>query len=349
MLARQFAIRGLVLLAFAALASPAFCQLAPPDVLEPVNVPATVLSTVEDRGKALYLLEQARHNYRSATGGHPFTLKASFTATGQTEFEGDGKFEETVNGSHWRMTAQLGASNTVRLASGTRMYGNSATEPIPLRVQLVWAAIFYPVPVASRQGTLRMASVIYKGDPLTCILISGSVPRAPATRYYQEVEECVDPESHLLRVWSEKPGIYAEYDYTNAINFHGNVMARQISITEAGIPAVLIHIDSLEDPTEAENAALKATPALVDSFAASAPNTFPLRIPAPQGNSWEARVIVHASIGANDGNVIEAEALQNSDPQLTQAALEAVKSQHFPPTGMQREAFINVMFNLPAK
>ena len=336
-----------LILAFSAITPPALCQLAPPDVLEPVNVPARPLTTPEERGQAQDLLAEARRNYRSGSGGHPFTIKASFTATGATAFEGDGRFEETVGGnSHWRMTGQLAGATIVRLGSGGHTYGNSASEPVPLRLQLVWAAIFFPVPtIPSDMAMLRTASVNYKGSSLTCILLSGWVSTQPATRFYQEREACVDAETHLLRVWSEKPGIYAEYDYANSISFHGNVMARRITITEAGQPVVAIRIDSLEDPTPAEEASLKPTPDLVEASPVALPSAFPLRVPAREGFSLDSRVIVHASISATDGKVLEAEALQNTA--LTRAALEAVKAQHFPPNGTQREAFINVMFNLP--
>jgi hypothetical protein len=59
-------------------------------------------------------------------------------------------------------------------------------------------------------------------------------------------------------------------------------------------------------------------------------------------------VVVHASID-DQGKVIEAEALQNSDPGLSNAALSFVKSSTYPPRRLARgpvqtEAFINVEF-----
>ena len=345
----SFSLRACVLFAIAAIPASAFAQVAPPDVLEPVSEPPNVLSAVEDRNNALDLLDRARRNYRSASGGHPFTLKASFTATGQTAFEGDGIIQESVSSdSRWRMTAKIGSATFVRLATEGHMYGNSATEPMPLRLQLIWTAIFNPVPAFNTNSAmLRSASVTYKGGLLTCVLSSGWVATEPVTRFYQEREACVDPETHLLRVWSQKPGIYAEYDYAGAIDFHGNIMARQITITEAGSPTVVIRIDSLEDLTETDEATLKATAGLMKTFPVAGTWDFPMHVPSVEGYAPNKRVIVHASIDALDGKVVEAEALQTTDPALTRAALEAVKAQHFTPTGMQREAFINVMFNLP--
>jgi hypothetical protein len=116
--------------------SVAFCQLAPADAFEPVNQLAVYLGTTEQRSKAIYLVDQARHNYRPGTGAHPFTLKASFTSTGQTSFEGDGTFEETVMGADYHMVAKLGGSTIVRVMSGGRAFGNTANDPLPLRLQL---------------------------------------------------------------------------------------------------------------------------------------------------------------------------------------------------------------------
>src|SRR5580700_6645869 len=51
-------------------------------------------------------------------------------------------------------------------------------------------------------------------------------------------------------------------------------------------------------------------------------------------------VIVHA--------VLDAEVLQNSDRELSRAAMDLVRSTSFSPSGFQQEVFINVQFHLPA-
>jgi len=328
-------------------ASPAFCQVAAPDVFEPVLENAKVLTSVEDRDSALNLLDLARHSFRPGTGGHPFVLRASFNATGQTEFEGNGTLQEiVVSNAHWRMTAQIGRTTVVRLATNAGMYGTSATEPVPLRLQLIWTAIFNPIPpLQVNSAMLRSAAVSYQGSSLVCVLSSGWIPAQSTSRYYQERESCVDPETHLLRVWSEKPGIYADYDYENAIDFHGNLVPRRIAISEGGNPLVVIHIDSVEDLADRDQDVLKPTPDLVKTFPFVSTWDFPIHIPPIEGVPLNSRVIVHASVSALDGSVIEAEALRSTNPILTRAAIEAVKSQHFNPNGTQREAFINVQFN----
>ena len=59
-------------------------------------------------------------------------------------------------------------------------------------------------------------------------------------------------------------------------------------------------------------------------------------------------VIVHAILDAQDDRVLDAEVLQNSDRDLSRAAMNLVKSTSFSPSGFQQEVFINVQFHLPA-
>jgi hypothetical protein len=54
-------------------------------------------------------------------------------------------------------------------------------------------------------------------------------------------------------------------------------------------------------------------------------------------------VLVHATID-RDGHVLEAEALQNSNPELAAKAIDIVRSRMQSRGSVQREAFVNVEF-----
>jgi hypothetical protein len=69
--------------------------------------------------------------------------------------------------------------------------------------------------------------------------------------------------------------------------------------------------------------------------------------PDPGTPAYIQPVIVHATIGDNDGQVLEAEALQTSNRELADTAVDIVRNSSFDPTGMQREVFINVQFHQP--
>jgi hypothetical protein len=86
------------------------------------------------------------------------------------------------------------------------------------------------------------------------------------------------------------------------------------------------------------------------SFALGSPNRFPMRVDptdAPTSTYFQP-VIVHAILDAQEGRVLDAEALQNSDPDLSRAAMDLVRNTSFEPSGLQQEVFINVQFHMPA-
>ncbi len=338
------------LVAFALAAASAFCQMAPlpADRHELVTGFAQLLNSPDQRAVAVDLLKRAQQNYNlQESGGAPFVLKASFTSNGQLPYEGYGEMEETWQGANWRWTAWLGGSTQIRVASGGKIYGT--TDPVPLRLQMARSAIFWPITGALQRETIRSAAVKYKGKKITCLLLSGGVAAVPASRFWVETEYCIDPSSGLLEMWSEAPGIYVTYDYDDAISFHGHAIARQISVVENGDTLLQIRVNKLEDAGTIDPSIFQPTPEMLaqgPSFTLSAPGRFPIRVqPDPNVLVGSIQpVIVHATIGDNDGQVREAEALQTSDRELADAALEIVRNSTFEPTGMQREAFVNVQF-----
>ena len=200
---------------------------------------------------------------------------------------------------------------------------------------------------------MRAANVERDGKAMSCLLLSYSIPPNPAPRSWVEREYCIDPATGLLQMWSEAPGIYALYDYNGAANFHGHTLPRQISIFEDGRLAVQVRVESLEDAPNLDPNLFKPTPEMMDageSFKLAAPRRFPVRVDpsdAPTSPFFQP-VIVHAILDAQDGSVLDAEALQNSDRDLSRAAIDLVRSNSFQPSGFQQEAFINVQFHMPA-
>ena len=72
---------------------------------------------------------------------------------------------------------------------------------------------------------------------------------------------------------------------------------------------------------------------------------YPIPVPTRQGviPTTVQPVFVHATID-REGRVIEAEALQNSNPELAAKAIDTVKSSNQGPGRVQREVFVNVEF-----
>ncbi len=201
---------------------------------------------------------------------------------------------------------------------------------------------------------IRSANAELNGKPVTCLLLSAGVAENPAPRAWVEEEYCIDSATGLLQMWSAAPGIYAEYDYEGATEFNGHTLPRQISIFEGGAFAVQARVESFGDPGQIDANAFKPGPEMTDageSFTLSGSRRFPMRVDPSDGptSTYFQPVIVHATLDAQEGRVIDAEVLQDSNQDLSRAALELVKSSSFHATGFQQEVFINVQFHLPAR
>ena len=333
-----------------------FAQTNPPpsDPHEPgIHQPRT-LSSPGERSAAIELLQHARQDLNMHTFG-AYELKASFQTSGATQNEGDGTMEELSNGPEWRWTAQMQGVSVVRMGGNGHAYGANPNEPVPLRIQEIRAALHWPIfRNAGALSVIRSATAQLNDKPVTCVLLSSGGPDNPEPRAWTEEEYCIDPATGLLQMWSAAPGIYAEYDYEGATEFNGHTLPRQISIFEGGALVVQARVESFGDPGEIDPSAFKPGPEMTDageSFTLSGTRRFPMRVDPSDGptSTYFQPVIVHATLDAQEGRVIDAEALQNSNQDLSRAALELVKSTSFHGTGFQQEVFINVQFHLPAR
>ena len=334
----------------------------PPDPHEMVTHEPRTLTKPADRSAALDLLDRARQNFNLHDISTPYALKVSFETNGATEMEGEWTMDEISDGgAHWRwmtmttttMTATAQDSVVIRIGANGRVYGTNPSAPVPLRVQLVRSALHWPIMRNAGASAIRAADVERDGQAISCLLLSASIPPNPAPRSWVEREYCIDRATGLLQMWSEAPGIYAVYDYSGAAPFHGHTLPWQIVIFEDGRPAVQVRVESFEDAPNLDPNLFKLAPEMADageSFTLASPSRFPMRVDpsdAPTSPFFQP-VIVHAILDAQDGSVLDAEALQNSDKDLSRAAIEMVRSTSFPPSGFQQEAFINVQFHMPA-
>jgi hypothetical protein len=326
----------------------------PPDRREMVTRDPRTLTKPADRSAAIDLLDRARQNYNLHDISTPYALEVSFETSGAAQYEGDWTMEELSDGgSHWRWMAKSNDSPVIRIGTDGHVYGTNPSEPIPMRVQMVRSALYWPIVHNVGAHEIRAAKVERDGKTFSCVLLSHSLPPNPAPRSWVENEYCVDSARGRLQMWSEAPGIYVLYDYIGAADFHGHTLPRQIAIFEDGQLTVQARVESLKDAADIDPSLFKPTPEMADtggSFTLAAPNRFPMRVDPTDGptSSFFQPVIVHATLDAEDGSVLDAETLQNSDRQLSSAALDLVRSTTFQPSGFQQEAFINVQFHMPA-
>src|ERR1700691_2066415 len=280
---------------FRLLAAPLFCfpsvfsqTTGPPaDPHEMVTHEPRTLSKSADRSAAIDLLNHARQNFNLHDIHSPYALKVSFETNGAAQLEGEGTMEELYDGqSHWRWTEQLQDSHVIRIGDDGHVYGTDPSKPVPLRVQLVRSVLLRPIVQTPASFVMRKADVEREGKTMSCLLLSYSLPPNPAPRSWVEREDCIDPATGLLQLWSEAPGIYAVYDYNGAAEFHGHTLPRQIAIFEEGRLAVQARVESRKHVSDIDPNLCQPTAEMVDdggTFALSAPTRLPILVDPSDG------------------------------------------------------------------
>jgi hypothetical protein len=355
-------VRSLLVFLVAVPVSPLFAQTAvgplPADPLELATGATLKVANPENRALVLSLLERARQNTSElyAAGGPAFHLKLSYFSSGQSGNTSAGVMDEIrySRQTFWRWSATLGDYSQVRIFQNGVPYDEKRPGPIPLRLQMVRGAVIWSMANVRPGMMIRMASAQWHGMEVMCALLSAAEEMSASPgRHWDEREYCIDTKSALLRIYSEAPGMYTVYDYDGALPFHGRTVAPQISIFEGGETVLQIHLQTLQDAGAPDPALFTPTkemlargPGIVLIPAAR----FRVVAAPPAGHSGRlGPVMVHASTD-DQGKVVEAEALQNSDPGLSSAALFLVKRSTYPPavraTGtVQGEIFVNVEFD----
>ena len=315
------------------------------DSHELVTGPTEILVTPEQRQSALDLLENVQHNFNESMSGFPYSLKVSFKGSGDTDYEGDGMMESEQARPNWRWTARVGGLAPTRMMVHGKIYGT--VDPVPLRVQMVRGALFRPIPGSPSRKAIRVADVEFNGEQVKCVLLAGTGPPVGRPREWSDREYCVEPRTGRLMVSSEAAGVYAIYDYNDAIEFHGHTLPRQITFFQGEKAVLDIHVDSMSEGVENSEALFdpRAAGALVQpTFLLASAQWTPVHVDENlQGPLVRIEpVIVHATVSNDTGTVMEAEAIGNSD--LSARAVEVVRQTVFSPTGFQRDLYVAVEF-----
>src|SRR5271167_4489797 len=326
----------------------------PVEPVEMVTTSAHPFDSATERATVLGLLERARQNISLyGPGSTPFVLHLTFNASGEVRYTGEGELtEHYVAMGRTRWTARLADYSQDRLFLGRQMFDQNP-GPVPLRLQMV-GAVFNPMPGNWAHRAIRLAGVTWKGRELMCVLLAGNNSTLdPGPRRWDETEFCVDKGSGLLQTYSPAPGLYAAYNYQDAVRLNDRTLPREITFSEQGTPVLQIRIESLTAFVATEN--VFAPSPEMRSHQDTGPMLLapPLRLVrdialAPGSTSQVQSVIVHASVDPT-GKVLEAEALSASQPEDVQPALAAIQqadlSSHLEADSrQQRQAFIYVRF-----
>jgi hypothetical protein len=317
----------------------------PADPHELVTGMAQVMSTPADRVNAMALLERARQNSdMHMPGAAPFDLKMALNVIGGGARTGMGEVAETwFSGRSWRYEQTLGSYSEVRISGGGGRTFMKRTEIAPIPVQMVRAALFWPVGGNPSTSMIRSAAAQWNGKPVTAILVSGNTDSIYPGRHWVETEYVVDNATGLLQIYSRAPGTFALYSYDKGLQFHGRLMADRITFFVAGLQVVDAQLMSIQDPANVDPNLLSATPEMRLIAMGGGNQRFPLVIHDPTNSGVMKQVIVHALIDGN-GNVVDSVFSAAADPALIDTALDLVRKTKFAVGTQQVDAYINVRF-----
>ena len=295
----------------------------PSDPLELVAGNAQPVQDVSQRAEIINLLLNAHRH--SNVRAQPYDLKTTFTASGSSSSSGTWQLEDMSAAGFYRWTAQGPSYSAVNLQSNRIMYSNQPTNSLPLRLLQVREAIFYSEPMVGPRASLRTATGNVNGVDVVCALISHNAPASGQTggRRWDEEEYCVDPKAGTLMTYSLAPGLYVQYDYSKALQFHGKLIANRFTITQAGQTVVEAQTESVTDPPN--NPAAFQTAGLNQIGVGpvmSAPWHVRAMRPSPAGapGGTEQIVVLHG-MQSPDGQLTEVELLASSDASLNEPAL----------------------------
>jgi len=297
----------------------------PSDPLELVTGNAQPVQDVSQRAEIINLLLNAHRN--SNVRAQPYDLKTTFTATGSSTSSGVWQLEDMSVAGFYRWTAQGPNFSAVNLQANRILYSSQPANSLPLRLLQVREAIFYSEPMVGPRASLRTAPGSLNGIGVVCALISHNANTSSQTggRRWDEEEYCVDPKAGTLMTYSLAPGLYVQYDYSKALQFHGKLIANKFTITQAGQTVVEAQTESISDPSN--NPAAFQTAGLNQIGVGpvmSAPWHVRSMRPAPAGApGGTAQIVVLHGNQSPDGQLTEVELLASSDASLNDPALAA--------------------------
>jgi hypothetical protein len=349
------------LIAVVGLSLPAFSKNLPriaPAPADPLELVTGHIDTPASREPALQILARARDSYAFRAATRSYDVKVSFTVNsgGQTEYDGAWEMEDIFDSQQGlRWTAKTASGYTTTQISSQGMFYRAGTSKIvPLRLQEARAALFDPIPSTGwvDRDVIRTSTSTFQGAQVTCVLLSGA-GNAPANitgRRWEETEECIDPQTGLLKVHSQVPGRYFAYDYSDGLQLAGHALPRRVTVTEAGRVVSEISVESLTELTSADPGLFVPT----DEMLANGPAVAMAEAQKISLFTGNGRFTAHATahpvcvfgLVTSTGQLVEAHSLQPADPN-SPAALEAAQRMNFsypaPPEARPEQHFVFII------
>ncbi|HWF67726.1 MAG TPA: energy transducer TonB [Acidobacteriaceae bacterium] len=316
-----------------------YSQVSPASTVQPPSETAKPTPTNPKTPKEFFA--RARQFSDLEAAGIPFHLKATYVATGDTEFTGDGTIEEWWQSKDvWRKEVTFGEYRSVLIKNGQppEFYGTS--DSVPMRLIQANAAIL--IHIASGDESSRrwkMANKNISGVDLD--VLSKNQSAFLSNKISEEVQYYFTPEG-ILRV--QRNGDLITY-YNNFQAFKNLLTPRTIEFTARGKRLLTISIETLDPLTQSKEAILGLT---------SAPKNLPLigsalHTTSPDGQLQVISMVypvypsnakaekIQGSVGIRvtidgKGKVRDPHVLSSTAKSLNEAALDAVRQRRYQPT-----------------
>ena len=295
--------------------------------------------------------------------GIPFHLKATYVASGDTEFTGNGTYEEWWQSKDlWRKEATLGNFKYLAIMNhgDEKDYGSSSYIPLRLRQAVEFSLMLSPN-FTDESGSWKLEHQTLNGIDLTVLSRQYQCPAA--TSYVQcETKEFFTAEG-LLRARTNNT---IEALYNGFQSFHSLLIPRSIKVASPADTLLTISIQSLDaldanEPQLSKDAPVPRSmhPLAIPVGTKPGPNIRPSKLIHQVAPNYPpdlklARVqgtaVVEASIDA-DGNVREPYLSASTGTQLDDAAIDAIRQWKYEPLRIDGvpytvETTITVVFTL---
>jgi TonB family protein len=210
----------------------------------PASSAKTAVAPLPDPQTPEEFFARARQLSDLEASGIPFHLKATYVASGDAEFTGNGTYEEWWQSKDlWRKEATLGDYKYVAMPNGDKntVYGNSNYVPLRLR-QMLGTVLIRIAPDAGKSSKWKLQHKKLQGVDLAVLSIEN-----PCSERNHEIK-CVKQDYFTsegvlrIRVADTVASIYNRFH-----EFHGLEIPANVSVATDGAAILDISFVSLEE------------------------------------------------------------------------------------------------------
>jgi TonB family protein len=320
-----------------AAAPPATAPTSPPSSATAAAAPLPDPKTPEE------FFARARQLSDLEASGIPFHLKATYVASGDAEFTGNGTYEEWWQSKDfWRKEATLGDYKYVAIMINgvEKDYASSSYTPLRLRQAVEFSVVSIPV-FTDGSPKWKLEHQTLNGIDLTVLSSQYQCPRA--TSPVQCVTKEVFTAEGLLRA---RVNNTMETLYNGFQSFHSLLIPHSVKVASHGVTLLTISIQNLDpldanEPQLSKDAPVPTTmhPLAIPFGTKPGPNVKPSKLIHQVAPNYppdlklarvEGTVVVEASVDA-DGNVREPYLSTSTGNQLDDAAIDAIQQWKYEP------------------